>query len=164
MVLCFHLKNINRAFVPNTKHLNMFDGPLFVLCLLINRLVLLFSCISRTYLVAVYALNTPKTRYCFFLTTENVPFIFDAMIWTSKHQPHHFSILETSKYVRWYLVSYFLVRKYVLCTVLLHFNLSIHQPYWSCCSSHSRKCSINLWCCALALKTSSVPLLELRNL
>ena len=97
-------------FVPTSKALNMLDWALFVVCLLVDTLFLLFSgiltcnCISRTYLVAVYALNTPSTPCCLFLTTENVPFIFDAMIWTSKHQPYDFYIFQSSEYVRRYLV------------------------------------------------------------
>ena len=65
----------------------MLDGTLFVVCLPLNTLFLLFlgilicNCIRRTYLVAVYTLNTPSTAYCSFLTAENVPLTFGVVLW-----------------------------------------------------------------------------------
>ena len=208
LVFCFGLQNTNRTFVPTSKALNMLDWALFVVCLLVDTLFLLFSgiltcncisrtylvavyslntpstpcclfltakniplgfgvvlrpskhqpylcsnfksskyvrlslvcclfactytlvlvfwgiltcnCISRTYLVAVYTLNTPSTPCCLFLTTENVPFIFDAMIWTSKHQPYDFYIFQTSEYVRRYLVCCLFACKYLISVVFKH--------------------------------------------
>ena len=99
--LCFGFENINCTFVPTSKPVNMLDGALFVDCFLVNTLFLLFSgiltCnyISLTYLVTVYTLNTRSTPCCLFITTENVPFIFDALTSTSNSQPYYFSIFET---------------------------------------------------------------------
>ena len=96
LVLCFGLQNINRNFVPTSKPLNMLGGTLFVACFLASRFFLLFSsiltsnCINRTYLVAVYTLNTGNTPCCLFVRTKKVPFIFHAMIWTSKQQQDTF--------------------------------------------------------------------------
>ena len=110
LVFCFGLQNINRTFVRFSISRNKIERDLFVVRLLVNMLFLQFSgiltCnyISCTYLVAVYILNTPSTPCCLFLTTENVPFTFDAMIWTSKQKPFHFYVFQTSKYVRRYLV------------------------------------------------------------
>ena len=128
-VLWFGLDNINRTFVPTSKPLNMLDRALFVVCLLANTLFLFFSCILTcncircTYLVAVYTLNTPATPCCLALTAENVPFLFDALIWTSKHQLYDFSILEIPKYVRRYLVSCLFASKYIFSSDFRHFNL-----------------------------------------
>ena len=41
-MLCFGIQNINRAFFLISKPLNMLDGILFVFCLLLNMLFLLF--------------------------------------------------------------------------------------------------------------------------
>ena len=129
LVLCFGLQNINRNFVPTSKPLNMLGGTLFVVCFLASRFFLLFSSIltcnwiSRSYLVAVYTLNTWNTPCCLFARTKKVPFIFDAMIWTSKQQPDQFSIFETSKYVRRYFVCCLFASKYIICAVFRHFNL-----------------------------------------
>ena len=128
-MLCFGLQNINRTFVPTLKGLNMLDGALFVVCLLVNTLFLLFcgiftwNCISHTYLVAVYTLNTENTPCCLFIRTKNVPFIFDAMISTSKQQPDQFSFFETSKYVRRYFVCCLFTSKYNICAIFRRFNL-----------------------------------------
>ena len=106
MVLFFGIENTNRTFLLTFKGLNMLDSTLFVVCLFVIMLFVLFwgiltlNYISCKCLVAVYTVNTPSTPYCWFLTAENVLSIFDAMIWTSKHQPYHFCIFQTSKYVR----------------------------------------------------------------
>ena len=58
-MLWFGLQNINRTFVPTSKPLNMLGGTLFVICLLLNTLFLLFcsilTCnfISGTYVAVV---------------------------------------------------------------------------------------------------------------
>ena len=71
-----------RTFSPTSKPLNILDGALFVVCLLLNTLFLLFcgiltcSCISCVYPVEVYNVNTPSRPYCLFLTAENVPLTF----------------------------------------------------------------------------------------
>ena len=122
------LEKTNCTFVPTSKALNMLDGTLFVVFMLVNMLFLLFwgsltlNCISRIYLVAVYTRNTPRQPCSLFLTAENVPSIFDAMIWTSKHQPYHFSIFETSKYVRRHLVCCLFATKCVFSFDFRHFN------------------------------------------
>ena len=59
LVFCFGLQNMNRAFVPTSKPLNMLDGTLLFVFLLVNRLFVLSSgiltcnCIRRTYLLSV---------------------------------------------------------------------------------------------------------------
>ena len=114
------------------------SATLFVVCLPLIMFFVPFSCIltckymNHTYPVAVYTLNTWRTPYCLFLTTENVPFIFDAMIRTLKHRPYHFSIFKTSKYVRGSLVCCLFPSKYVICVVTLQFNLWLHQRRLSC--------------------------------
>ena len=57
-----------------------------------------------------------------FLTAENVPSVFDATIWTWKHQPYHFSIFQTSKYVRRDLVCCLFASKYVFSFDFRHFK------------------------------------------
>ena len=128
-MLWFWLQNINDTIFWSSKPLNMIHGTLFVNCWPLNTLFLLFSgvlnfnCIWRIYLFALYTLNTPSTPCCLSVITENVPFIYDAMIWTLKHQLYHFSFFETSKYVRRYLVCCFFLCKYVISSVFRHFNL-----------------------------------------
>ena len=59
-------ENTDRTFLPTFKALNMLDGTLFVVFLLVNMLFLLFwgiltlNIFSRKDLVAVYTLNTPR--------------------------------------------------------------------------------------------------------
>ena len=127
-MLFFGLENTNRTFLLTFKALNMLDRSLFVVCLLVNMLFLLFrgiltlnyiSCICH---VAVYTGNTPRTPYCWFLTAENVPSFFDVMMWTSQHKPYHFSICQTSKYVRLDLVCYLFACKCVFSFYFRHFN------------------------------------------
>ena len=128
LVLFFCLEKSNRTFVSTFKALNMLDGTLFVVLLLVNMLFLLFwriltlNCISRKYLVAVYTVNTPREPCSLFLTAENVPSIFVAMIWTSKHQPYHFFIFYTSKYVRRHLICCLFTSKCVFSFHFRHFN------------------------------------------
>ena len=104
--LTFALQNIDHTFVPTLKPVNVLDGSLFFVCLLVNMLFLLFSGIltsiriRRTYLFAVYTLNTPSTPYCLFLTAGNVPLTFGVVLWLWKNHAHAFSNFETSKYVR----------------------------------------------------------------
>ena len=66
--------------------------------------ILTFKYIKHTYPVAVYTLNTRSTPYCLFLTTENAPLTFHAVLWPSKHQPYLCPNFHTSKYVTRYLV------------------------------------------------------------
>ena len=128
MVLFFGFGKTTRAFFPTSKPLNILDCALFVVYFLMNTLVLLFcgiltcNCISCAYLVAVSTVNTPRTPYCLFLTVENVPFIFGAMIWTSQHKPYHFFIFQTSKYVRPDLVCCLFGSKCVFSFDFTHFN------------------------------------------
>ena len=127
--LTFALQNIDHTFVPTWKPLNVLDGSLFFVCLLVNMLFLLFSgiltsiCIRRTYLVAVYTLNTPSTPYCLFLTAENVPLTFGVVLWPSKHRPYLCSNLQTSKYGRRCLVGCLFACKDVISAVFRHFKL-----------------------------------------
>ena len=103
-------------------------GTLFVVCLSLNMFFVPFCCIlsskyiNHTYPVAECTLNTRRTTYSLFLTAENVPFIFDAMVWFSKHQPYLLSIFETSKHVRRYLVCCLFASKYVISVLMLQFN------------------------------------------
>ena len=59
-MLLFGPQNINCTFVLSSKPLNMLEGTLFVVCLPLNTLFLLFCgilsciCISGIYLVAVF--------------------------------------------------------------------------------------------------------------
>ena len=114
---------------------------LFVVCLSVNMFFVPFSgiltckCINDSYPVAVYTLNTRRIPYCLFLTTENVPFIFDAAVWTSKHQGYLFSILKTSKYVLCLILntSFLLVCCNLICncmsgTYVVAVYCLIHQP------------------------------------
>ena len=119
------------------KHAHLFSNfetskylrwRLFIVYFVLNTLFLLFcgflscNCISCAYPFSVYTVNTPRTGYCWFSTPENVPSIFDAMMSTSQHKPYHFSILQTSKYVRRHLVCCLFVSKCVFCFDLRHFN------------------------------------------
>ena len=174
---------MDHTFVPTWKPLNMLDGTLFFICLLVNMLFLLFSfiltciCIRLTYLVAVYTLNTPITLYCLFLSAENVPLTFGVVLWLSKHQPYLCSNLETSKYVRLSLVCCLLGCRYIGSGIFRHFNLQLHHPHLSCCSLHCKytkdtlffvsnhwKYFIYLRCYDLDFKTSTVQFLYLPNL
>ena len=127
-MLFFGLQNTNRTFFATFKALNMLDGTLFVVFLLLNMLYWLFrgiltlNWISRKYLDPVYTVNTPREPCSLFLTAQNVPSIFDAMIWTLKHQPYHFSIFQTSKYVRQHLVCCLFASKCVFSFDFRHFN------------------------------------------
>ena len=82
----FGLEKMNLTFVLTLKPLNMIDGPFFVVSLLVKTLFLPFSeiltcnCISRTYLVVVYSVNIPSTRYCLISTTENFPLAFGVVL------------------------------------------------------------------------------------
>ena len=66
------------------------SGSLFVVCLSLNAFFVPFSgilcCkyIKHTYPVAVYTLNTQRTSYYLFLTAENAPLIFHAVVLASK--------------------------------------------------------------------------------
>ena len=127
-MLFFGLENSNCTFFATFKAINMLDGTLLVVFLLLNMLYRLFrgiltlNWISRKYLHAVYTVNTPREPCSLFLTAENLPSIFDAMIWTSKHQPYHFSIFQTSKYVRRHLVCCLFASKCVFSFDFRHFN------------------------------------------
>ena len=120
MVLFFGFGKATRTFFPTWKLLNILDAALFFVSFVIKALFLLFcgiltcNCISCAYLVAVNTVNRPSTRYCWFLTAKNLGSIFHAMISTSQHKQYHFSILETSKYVRRHLVCCLFVSKCVL--------------------------------------------------
>ena len=175
-MLFFGLENSDRTFVPTFKALNMLDGILFVV-FLVFRDILTVNWISRKYLDAVYTVDTGREPCSLFLTAENVPSIFDAMIWTSKHQPYHFSIFQTSKYVRRHLVCCLFAYKCVFSFDFRYFNKQIVQLYLSCRSlackynKHSLlfvfnfwKCSTNLWFCSLALEKLRAPFFEPQNL
>ena len=129
-MLFLYFRRSQRTLLPQRKHLKVQKHQRYlVCCLLIPKYVLctaflhFLSCryINHTYPVAVYTLNTRRAPYCFFLSAQNVPFIFDVMVWTSKHQSYLFSIFEISKYVRRYLVCRLFASKYVL--LLLCWNL-----------------------------------------
>ena len=158
-VFCFGFENINRTFLPTLKPLNILHGAFFLVCLHTNRFFLLFSgilsskCSSGTYLVAIYTVNTPSTSCCWFITTENVWFIFDNMIWTSKHQPYHFSIFEISKYVRLCLGCSFFPCKYIISLCSLHSKYTKHTLLFVC---NQWKRSIYLWCYDLDFKRTTV--------
>ena len=128
LVLFFGFGKTTGTSFPTSKPLNTLDGGLFVAYFLLNTLFLLFcgiltcNCIRCAYLVALYTVNRPSTRYCWFLTAKNVASIFDAMISTSKHQPYHFSIFQTSKYLRRHLVCCFFSSKYVFPFDFRYFN------------------------------------------
>ena len=129
MVLLFGFGITTRTFFPTWKPLNILDGALFVVCFLLNTLFLIFcgiltcNCISCAYLVAVYTVNTPSTPYCLFLTAENVPLTFGVVFWLLKNDAHLFSYFETSKYLRWRVVSCFFPSKYIISALLRDFNL-----------------------------------------
>ena len=108
-------KNISRTF--------------FVVCLPLNTFFLPFTCIltcryiNQFHPVWVYTLNTQSTGYSLVLTAANVPLIFHAVVWPSKHQPYLCSNLESSEYARRYLVRCLFSSKQVICAVFWHFNL-----------------------------------------
>ena len=119
-MLRFELQNINRTIFPCSKHLNMLDETWFVVCLPLNAFFLLISGISKrkyinyTYLVAVSSVNRPSTRYCLFLTAENVPLTLGFVLWLWENHAHLFSNFETSKYLRYRLVRYLFPSKYLI--------------------------------------------------
>ena len=100
------------------------SGTLFDLCLSLNAFFLPFSGIltgkytKHTYHVAVSTLNTRSTSYCLFLTAENAPLIFHAVVYPSKHQPYLCSNFQTSKYV----VCFFVNTLFVLFSGILTCN------------------------------------------
>ena len=128
LVLFFGFGKTTLTFFPISKPLILLDGALFVVSFLLNTLFVLFcriwtcNLLSCAYLVAVCTVNTPSASYCWFLTAANVPSIFDAMIWTWKHQLYHFSIFQNSKYVRRDLVCCLLASKCVFSFDFRHFN------------------------------------------
>ena len=101
MVLFFCFGKTTCTFFPTSKPLNILDGALLVVCLLLNTLFLLFcgiwtcNCISCGYLVAVYTVNTASTPCCLFLTAENVPLTFGFVLWLLKNHAHFFSKFKT---------------------------------------------------------------------
>ena len=129
MVLFSGFGKTTCTFFPTSNPPNILDGSLFVVYFVLNTLFLLFcgiltsSCISCAYPVAVYTVNTPSTRYCLFLTAENVPLTFGFVLWLWKNHAHLFSNFETSKYLIWRLVCCLFFSKYVISALLWHFNL-----------------------------------------
>ena len=129
LVLFFGFAKTTGIFFATLKHVNILDAALFVVYFLVNTLFLLFcgiltcNCISWTYVVAVYTINTPTTPYCLFLAAENVPLTFGFVLWLWKNHVHLFSNFETSKYLRWRLVCCLFPSKYVISALLWHFNL-----------------------------------------
>ena len=111
MVLFFGFGKNMRTFFPTLKPLNILDRALFVVCFVPNTSLLLFcgiltcNCISCAYLVGVYTVNTPRTPYCLFLTTENVPLTFGVVFWSWKHQPYLCSYFQSSKCVVFLLLN-----------------------------------------------------------
>ena len=76
-MLCFGLQNINRIFVPTSKPLNMLGGSLFVVCLLLNSLFLLFCGIfelviaSTAPILLQFGLGKHKSLFdAWFLSTQ----------------------------------------------------------------------------------------------
>ena len=121
----------------------------FVVFLSLNTFLLPFSGIlSCKYMnqrdtVAVYILNTRRTPYSLFLTAANVSLIFHAVRWPSKHQPCLSSILETSKYVRRYLVCFLLNRWFLLFCCIFICNY-ISRAYLADVSPG--KTQVHVWC------------------
>ena len=132
MVLFFGFGKTKRTFLPTSKPLNILDCALFVVYFVLNTLFLLFrgiltcNCISCAYLVGVYTASTPRTPYCLFSTTENVPLTFGVILWSWKHQPYLCYYFQSSKYIRLYLVCCFSCCKCAISAVLRHFNSKMH--------------------------------------
>ena len=128
LMLRFGLENINRTIFSSSKHLNILAETWFVVCLPLNAFFLLISGISKrkyinyTYLVAVSSVNRASTRYCLFLTAENVVLSFGFVLWLWKNHAHLFTNFETSKYLRWRLGCCLFPSKYVISALLSHFN------------------------------------------
>ena len=129
-VPCYFIYSVHKRYcylcvsTLASKHIS---GSLFVFCLSLNMFFLPFSgiltCtyINHTYPAAVYTLNTRSTPYCSFLTAENVPLTFHAVVWLWKHARYFFSNLETSKYVKTALFVVLLVLNtlfLLLCSIL----------------------------------------------
>ena len=118
----FGFGKTTHTFFATSKSLNILHDALFVVFFCLNELFLLFcafltcNCIRYAYLVANYTVNTQSTRYCLFLTVENVPLTFGFVLWLWKNHAHLFSNFETSKYLRWRLVSCLFPFKYVIST------------------------------------------------
>ena len=129
MALFFGFWKSRHTFFPTWKSLNILHDALFVVCFRLNTLFLLLcafltcNCISCAYLVAVYTVITSGTPYCLFLTTENVLLAFGFVLWLWKNHTHFFSNMETSKYLRWRVVCSLFRSKYVISSLLWHFNL-----------------------------------------
>ena len=128
LALLFGFWKTTHTFLPSTTSLNVLHDALFVVCFRLNTLFLLFctfltcNCISCAYIVAVYTVNRPSTRYCLFWTVENVPLTFGVVLRSLKHQPYLCSHFQISKYVKRYLVCCLSACKYTICAVLRHFN------------------------------------------
>ena len=129
MALFFGFCKTTHTFFPTSESLNILHEELFVVCFRLNTLFLLLcafltcNCISCGHPLAVYTVNRPSTPYCLFLTAENVPLTFGFVLWVWQNNAHLFSNMETSKYLRLWLVSCLFPSKYVLCALLWHFNL-----------------------------------------
>ena len=87
----------NSYFSVGTLTSKNISDTWFIVCFSLNMLFLPFSgiltwkCINHTCVVAVHALNTPRTPYFFLITAENVTFIFYSLFQVSKHQLYLFS-------------------------------------------------------------------------
>ena len=128
LVFFFGFGKTTRTFSPTWKTRSILDRALFLVYFLLNTLFLLFlsfltcNCISYTFLVAVFTLIIPSTAYCLFLTTENDPLTFGAVLRSWKHQPWLCPYFQSTNYIRGYLACCFSACKYVISLVLSDFN------------------------------------------
>ena len=108
-VACLFIYSVQKRHcylsVSNLASKNM-SGTLFLVCLSLNTFFRPFSGILTCKYIkhisapAVYTLITRSPPYCVFLTTENAPLTFHAVIWPSKREPYLCCNFQTSKYVR----------------------------------------------------------------
>ena len=84
----------------------------------------------RTYTVRGFFLDRDQKRYCYLSVSPLI-----------------------SKNVNGTIVCSLVFSKYVLSTILWHFNLKIHPPYLSCCSLHCKYTKHTLFLCLWQPKT-----------
>ena len=166
-MLCFGLEKINRIFFLTSKLRNILRGILFIVSSLLNTLFLLFF---EVYLVIALVapillhFNLEKHHlYCAFSFVTIVDLVY-CLFWSFYAKYVHctwFRCWQSPKtlllpcrknfnmYKRHgYLVCCLVFSKYVLSTVLWHFNLKMHPPYFSCCSLHFKYTKLTLFLCS----------------
>ena len=113
-------------------------------CFLVSKYVLpailTWKCINHTYLLALYTLSTPSTRYFFVYGRwkSNIYLSWCPLAFETPAVP--FFLLRNL-----WIICCFFASKYTICVVFLRFNLKLHQRHLSCCILTSRNIICNFF-------------------